>query len=67
MSDPTTTMDPPVHLALPPSPPTPVPGCGVCVALAKQRAAAYSNGDLSAVSDCNVELADHPKRHIGVR
>ncbi|RCH67979.1 hypothetical protein DT019_13315 [Streptomyces sp. SDr-06] len=60
-------MDPPVHLSLPRTPPAPAPGCGVCAALARQRAAAYGAGDLSAVSDCNVELAAHPKTHPGGR
>ncbi|WTL26763.1 hypothetical protein OG875_20655 [Streptomyces sp. NBC_01498] len=53
-------MDPPVHLPLPAKPPAPAPGCGVCAALAKQRAAARASGDFSAASDCNVELAAHP-------
>lgn len=59
-------MDPPVHLAFPPTPPAPEPGCGVCAALAEQRTAARGDGDLSAVSDCNVELAAHPKKHTRV-
>lgn len=61
MSSPTTTMDPPVHLSLPRTPPAPASGCGVCAALAEQRGTAHKAGDLSAVSDCNVELAAHPK------
>ncbi|KOU45006.1 hypothetical protein ADK54_16195 [Streptomyces sp. WM6378] len=60
-------MDPPVQLSLPRTPPAPEPGCGVCAALAQQRTAAYGAGDLSAVSDCNVELASHPKKHLGGR
>ncbi|MFE3522694.1 hypothetical protein ACFXOD_14055 [Streptomyces sp. NPDC059161] len=67
MSSPTTTMEPPVQLSLPRTPPVPAPGCGVCAALAKQRTAAYGNGDLSGVSDCNVELTAHPKKHLGMR
>ncbi|WP_308364821.1 hypothetical protein [Streptomyces sp. ISL-86] len=67
MSSPSTTMNPPVQLSLPRTPPGPAPGCGVCAALAKQRTAAYGNGDLSAVSDCNVELAAHPKKHPEVQ
>ncbi|WP_330332698.1 hypothetical protein OHS33_25295 [Streptomyces sp. NBC_00536] len=62
MSSPTTTtMDPPVHLSLPRKPPVPAPGCAVCVALVEQRTAAREAGDMSAVSDCNVELAAHSK------
>ncbi|MCQ6556791.1 hypothetical protein NPS70_26920 [Streptomyces sp. C10-9-1] len=62
-------MDPPVQLSLPRTQPAPAPapGCGVCAALAKQRTAAYGAGDLSAVSDCNVELATHPTKHSGGR
>ncbi|WP_326767426.1 hypothetical protein [Streptomyces sp. NBC_01591] len=45
----------------------PAPGCGVCAALAKQRTTAYGNGDMSAVSDYNVELAAHRKKHLGVQ
>lgn len=62
MSSPTTTMDPPVQLSLPRKPPSPASGCGVCAALAEQRSVAYGDGDMSAVSDCNVELAAHPKK-----
>ncbi|MFE3763578.1 hypothetical protein ACFXPI_17650 [Streptomyces sp. NPDC059104] len=67
MRSPSTTMDPPVQLSLPRTPPAPAPGCDVCAALTKQRTEAYGAGDLSAVSDCNVELAAHPKKRFGVR
>ncbi|WSD70442.1 hypothetical protein OG978_25525 [Streptomyces sp. NBC_01591] len=67
MSSPSTSMDPPVQLSLPRTPPVPAPGCGVCAALAKQRTTAYGNGDMSAVSDYNVELAAHRKKHLGVQ
>jgi hypothetical protein len=56
-------MTPPVHLPEPTLEPTPMDGCGVCEALVKQRAAARQRGDLSAVSDANVELRNH--RHAG--
>jgi hypothetical protein len=46
---------------IPPSPPEPAEGCDVCDALAKQRREARERRDHSAVSDCNVELAAHPK------
>ncbi|MCR8578955.1 hypothetical protein NE399_33510 [Streptomyces sp. Isolate_219] len=62
MSDPSTTMTPPVYLSLPPASPTPAEGCGVCTALAKQRAAAAAEGDHSRVTDCNIELRNHPHR-----
>ncbi|MEW1756285.1 hypothetical protein AB0393_07265 [Streptomyces cyaneofuscatus] len=58
-----TTMGPPVCLDVPRRPPEPAPGCDVCVALAKQRTVARGLSDLSAVSDCNVELAAHPEKH----
>jgi hypothetical protein len=58
-----TTMSGPVELGLPLRPPRPVEGCDVCAALAKQRAAARERGDLSAVSDCNVEIGAHGKGH----
>ncbi|WSR01635.1 hypothetical protein OG735_28545 [Streptomyces sp. NBC_01210] len=56
-----TTMQGPVHLMMPADPPEPAKGCGVCAALVKQRQEAQSTGDGSAASDCNVELAAHPK------
>lgn len=56
-------MTPPVHLPEPTLEPTPMPGCGVCAALVKQREAARQRGDFSAVSDANVELRNH--RHEG--
>ncbi|MCP9958629.1 hypothetical protein [Streptomyces sudanensis] len=55
----TTTMTGPVHLGLPEPEPEGVPGCRVCEALVAQRAAARWRGDLSRVSDCNVELRGH--------
>ncbi|WTC80923.1 hypothetical protein OG891_21350 [Streptomyces sp. NBC_01637] len=40
--------------------PLPVPGCDVCAALVRARAAARSAGDMSNVSDLNVEIRRHP-------
>ncbi|WP_078876222.1 hypothetical protein [Streptomyces sp. 769] len=52
----------PVHLSDPTAKPDPEPvaGCDVCGALVRQRAAARSRGDMSKVTDCNVELRRHP-------
>ncbi|WP_240137797.1 hypothetical protein [Streptomyces sp. MUM 178J] len=50
----------PVHLLPPGDVPDPAPGCGVCAALAQQRAAALAAGDRSKAVDCNVELRNHP-------
>ncbi|MFD4415657.1 hypothetical protein [Streptomyces sp. NPDC058476] len=62
-----TTMDPPVTLELPLAPPTPAPGCGVCGALAQQRAQALDDADLSRATDCSVEIRNypHPERRGG--
>ncbi|WP_175410913.1 hypothetical protein [Streptomyces sp. TRM64462] len=54
-----TTMDAPVHLPLPDPEPDGEPGCAVCAALLEQRAVARRRGDLSSVTDCNVELRHH--------
>lgn len=62
MSDARTMMTPPVYVSLPPVPPKPTEDCGVCTALAKQRADAEARGDFSRVSDCNIELRNHPHR-----
>ena len=46
--------------------PEPPAGCGVCAALVVQRSEARARGDLSRVSDLNVEIRNHheprPKR-----
>ncbi|MFI6638241.1 hypothetical protein [Streptomyces sp. NPDC050504] len=55
-----TYMDPPVHLRLPRPTPKPVQGCSACFAFGALRAAARARGDLSRVSDCNVEIENHP-------
>lgn len=60
----TGTMDPPVTLGLPLEQPTPRADCDVCRALASQRVEAARRGDLSRVSDINVEIRNHhaPRR-----
>nr|WP_018539248.1 hypothetical protein [Streptomyces sp. SID8354] len=52
----------PVHLGEAASRPDPEPvaGCDVCGALARQRAGAYTIGDRSRATDCNVEIRRHP-------
>ncbi|MGW1158415.1 hypothetical protein ACWD5Q_06480 [Streptomyces sp. NPDC002513] len=55
-----TTMSPPVHLPEPTPPPEPVPGCDICAALDRQRAAAMKAGDYSLASDYSVEISRHP-------
>ncbi|MFD4563727.1 hypothetical protein ACFWOX_04730 [Streptomyces sp. NPDC058467] len=61
-----TTMDPPVTLELPLDEPEPAPGCGVCGALARQRAQAVKDGDPSRATDCSVEIRNHPHpKHAG--
>lgn len=55
----TTTMDPSPALGLPLDEPEPPADCEVCTALATQRAVAAEAGDLSRVSDCNVEIRNH--------
>ncbi|WP_200309347.1 hypothetical protein [Streptomyces adelaidensis] len=54
-----TTMDPPVHLALPLDEPESPLDCGVCAALVEQRGEAADRGDLSRVTDLNVEIRNH--------
>ncbi|MEW1569649.1 hypothetical protein AB0454_42810 [Streptomyces sp. NPDC093509] len=60
MTQQTTTDDRPVDLALPLDQPEPVPRCDVCAALARQRTEAEAVRDWSKVTDCNVEIRDHP-------
>ncbi|WP_200307372.1 hypothetical protein [Streptomyces adelaidensis] len=57
-----TTPSPPVHLPLPPPPPKPAPGCDICAALVRQRQDARDRGDLSAATDADVEIRNHPHR-----
>ncbi|MET7738897.1 hypothetical protein [Streptomyces sp. NPDC005385] len=54
-----TTETGPVHLGMPVPDPEPVDGCDVCQALARERDAARSAGDLSKVSDINIEMRNH--------
>ncbi|MFE9363671.1 hypothetical protein ACFYNN_12820 [Streptomyces sp. NPDC006978] len=42
--------------------PVPDADCAVCVALGGQRAEARRLGDMTTVSDCNVEIRRHPHR-----
>ena len=53
-----------VNLALPLPPPKPAPGCDVCAALAEQRQEARDRGDLSAATDADVEMRNHPHRTL---
>ncbi|GHF57796.1 hypothetical protein GCM10018783_28970 [Streptomyces griseosporeus] len=64
---PQTFQEQPFSLPLPLDRPEPAAGCGVCRALAKQRAAAERVGNLSGVSDCNVEIRNHPHGSRAVR
>lgn len=54
-----TDLDPPITLGLPLDQPEPPAGCGVCKALARQRAKAAEAQDMSRVSDLNVEIRNH--------
>ncbi|MFD8005206.1 hypothetical protein [Streptomyces mirabilis] len=54
-----TTMSEPVQLGLPEAKPVPVDGCDVCAVLARNRKSARPEGDLSKVSDLNVEMRSH--------
>lgn len=40
--------------------PVPHPNCDVCASLGRQREEARQRRDMSAVSDCNVEIRCHP-------
>ncbi|WP_055712631.1 hypothetical protein [Streptomyces torulosus] len=54
-----TTAEQPITLGLPLDDPQPPEDCGVCAALVKQRAEARGRGDMSKVSDLNVEIRSH--------
>lgn len=56
-------MESPVDLPLPLDWPKPKPHCGVCGALARQRAEAAAARDYSKVSDCNIEIREHASPH----
>ncbi|MEU5437664.1 hypothetical protein AB0G73_30405 [Streptomyces sp. NPDC020719] len=61
MTNPATYPGPPVELPLRlEADPAPAPYCDVCGALDQQRREARAEGNLSAVSDANVEIRDHP-------
>jgi hypothetical protein len=45
----------------PTRPPRLVPGCDVCAALERQRAAAERDGDVRRATTCEVEIRSHPK------
>ncbi|MDO0931313.1 hypothetical protein QQY66_06315 [Streptomyces sp. DG2A-72] len=62
-----TTMTGPVHLAVPIAPPEPASNCDVCAALVQQRQEARDRGDLSAATDADVEIRNHPHRTRGRR
>ncbi|MGW3723561.1 hypothetical protein [Streptomyces sp. NPDC000851] len=55
----TTSMDAPITLGLPLDQPEPPAECGVCAALVRQRQEASARGDMSRVTDCNVEIRNH--------
>lgn len=55
----TTTTDPLITLGFPLDEPMPPAECGVCQALVRQREQASGRGDLSRVTDCNVEIRNH--------
>ncbi|WUH03608.1 hypothetical protein OG542_22100 [Streptomyces violaceus] len=49
-----------VERRLPLPEPEPVSGCTECQRFGSQREAARSEGDMSRVSDCNVQIRRHP-------
>ncbi|WSS31630.1 hypothetical protein OHB07_29255 [Streptomyces sp. NBC_00111] len=55
-------MQGPVHLTDPLTASEPVPnfGCNICAALGRQRDEAREIGDMTSVTDCNVEIRLHP-------
>lgn len=58
-------MDPPVTLPDPTRPPRPTPGCDVCVALDRQRAAAETAGHVRRATMLEVEMRSHPHESPG--
>ncbi len=52
-------MTEPVHVGLPVAEPAPVAECDVCGALARERVTARRSGNLSRISDINVEMRGH--------
>lgn len=67
MSRTQTTVSGPVHLSLPLPPPEPAAQCGVCAALVRQQQEARDRGDLSAATDADVEIRNHPHATRGPR
>lgn len=57
-----TTESGPVHLGLPDPEPVPVDDCDVCAVLARDREIARRDGDLSKVTDLNIEMRTHQGR-----
>lgn len=55
-------LTPAVHLSDPLPTPEPVPnfGCAICAALGRQREEARSRGDMTTVTDSNIEIRRHP-------
>ena len=63
LTNPTTFPGPPIDLPLRfETDPEPADGCDVCAALDKEREAARARGDMSKVSDMNVEIRQHPHK-----
>ncbi|WP_079056241.1 hypothetical protein [Streptomyces caeruleatus] len=68
MTAPRTYPGPPVDLPLRlDGEPEPDADCDVCQALGEQRSEARTKGDMSRVSDCNVEIRNHPHKGRGRR
>lgn len=61
-----TTQEPPISLPDPTRPPTPAPGCDVCEALDRQRAAAEEAGNIRLATAYEVEMRRHPKHRNGI-
>lgn len=54
------SLNPPVQLGEPWPYPKPSAECDVCQALLHQRQLAAARGDMSKVTDLNIELRNHP-------
>jgi hypothetical protein len=61
-----TLQEPPIELPDPTRPPVPAPGCDVCGALDRQRAAAEEAGDTRRATAYEVEMRRHPKHRDGL-
>ncbi|MFF7881086.1 hypothetical protein ACH40F_07585 [Streptomyces sp. NPDC020794] len=55
-----TTSEAPITLPDPTRPPKPAPGCDVCAALDRQRAAAEGAGNIAQATTCEQEMRRHP-------